>query len=153
MAHQWRACTALAEGQVLNTLNMSGISKTTGMSWEWWHTPLIPALRRQRQADFWVRGQPGLQSELQDSQGYTEKPCLKKQNKTKQNKTTGMCTYRPILPPPYRHAHAHVNTIKNEKESQKRKSGLTRSSLWVLSAILSTDAKEPSINKSQRTQD
>jgi hypothetical protein len=25
--------------------------------------------------------------EFQDSQGYTEKPCLKKQNKTKQNKT------------------------------------------------------------------
>jgi hypothetical protein len=40
--------------------------------------PLIPALERQRQADFWVRGQPGLQSEFQDSQGYTEKPCLKK---------------------------------------------------------------------------
>jgi hypothetical protein len=38
--------------------------------------PLIPALGRQRQAEFWVRGQPGLQSEFQDSQGYTEKPCL-----------------------------------------------------------------------------
>jgi hypothetical protein len=37
------------------------------------------ALRRQRQANFWVQGQPGLQSEFQDSQGYTEKPCLKKQ--------------------------------------------------------------------------
>jgi hypothetical protein len=47
--------------------------------------PLIPALGRQRQVDFWVRGQPGLQSEFQDSQGYTEKPCLEK---TKQNKTT-----------------------------------------------------------------
>jgi hypothetical protein len=45
----------------------------------WWLTPLIPALGRQRQADFWVRGQPGLQSEFQDSQGYTEKPCLEKQ--------------------------------------------------------------------------
>jgi hypothetical protein len=44
--------------------------------------PLIPALGRQRQADFWVWGQPGLKSEFQDSQGYTEKPCLK--NKTKQ---------------------------------------------------------------------
>jgi hypothetical protein len=46
--------------------------------WAWWHTPLIPALGRQRQEDFWVQGQPGLQSELQESQGYTEKPCLKK---------------------------------------------------------------------------
>jgi hypothetical protein len=26
----------------------------------WWCTPLIPALWRQRQADFWVQGQPGL---------------------------------------------------------------------------------------------
>jgi hypothetical protein len=40
--------------------------------------PLILALGRQRQADFCVQGQPGLQSELQDSQGYTEKPCLEK---------------------------------------------------------------------------
>jgi hypothetical protein len=47
------------------------------------HTPLNPALGRQRQADFWVRDQPGLQSEFQDSQDYTDKPCLK--NKTKQN--------------------------------------------------------------------
>ena len=52
----------------------------------WWHTPLIPALGRQRQEDFWVRGQPGLQSEFQDSQGYTEKPCLEKKNKKTKNK-------------------------------------------------------------------
>jgi hypothetical protein len=39
-----------------------------------------PALGRQRQANFWVRGQPGLQSEFQDNQGYTEKPCLRKKN-------------------------------------------------------------------------
>jgi hypothetical protein len=38
------------------------------------------------QANFWVWGQPGLQSEFQDSQGYTEKPCLKKQ-KQKQKQT------------------------------------------------------------------
>jgi hypothetical protein len=62
------------------------------MAGQWWHMPLIPALgrQRQRQADFRVRGQPGLQSEFQESQGYTEEPCLKqktKQNKTKQNKT------------------------------------------------------------------
>jgi hypothetical protein len=29
----------------------------------------------------WVGGQPGLQSEFQDSQGYTEKPCLEEEKK------------------------------------------------------------------------
>jgi hypothetical protein len=45
-----------------------------------------PSTRRQRQADFWVRGQPGLHSEFQDSQGYTEKPCLEKQKNKKTKK-------------------------------------------------------------------
>ena len=31
----------------------------------------------------WVRGQPGLQSEFQDSQGYAEKHCLKKPEEKK----------------------------------------------------------------------
>jgi hypothetical protein len=31
--------------------------------------------------DFRVRGQPVLQSEFQDSQGYTEKPCLEKEKR------------------------------------------------------------------------
>jgi hypothetical protein len=63
-------------------------TKTESPSRAWWRTPLIPALGRQRQADFWVRGQPGLQSEFQDSQGYTEKPCLEKQtNKQKRQKS------------------------------------------------------------------
>jgi hypothetical protein len=44
---------------------------------------LIPVFGRQRQADFWVQGQPGLQSEFQDSLGYTEKPCLQKKKKKK----------------------------------------------------------------------
>ena len=30
-------------------------------------------------ADLWVQGQPGLQSEFKESQGYTVKPYLKKQ--------------------------------------------------------------------------
>jgi hypothetical protein len=37
------------------------------------------------EADFWVQGQPGLQSEFQDSQGYTEKPCLEKPKKKKKD--------------------------------------------------------------------
>jgi hypothetical protein len=49
----------------------------------WWRRPLIPALGRQRQADFSVRGQPGLQSEFQDNQGYTEKPPPPKNKKKK----------------------------------------------------------------------
>jgi hypothetical protein len=39
--------------------------------------PLIPALRRQRQVDLWVQGQPGLYIKFQDSQDYAEKLCLK----------------------------------------------------------------------------
>ena len=34
----------------------------------------------------WVRGQPGLQSEFQESQGDTEKPCLEKQKQKQTNK-------------------------------------------------------------------
>jgi hypothetical protein len=52
----------------------------------WWRTPLIPALGRQRQMNFGVRGQPGLHSEFQDSQGYTEKPCFKKTRKKEEKK-------------------------------------------------------------------
>ena len=46
---------------------------------------LIPALGKQRQADFWVRGQPGLQTEFQDSQSYTEKPSRKTKTIENQN--------------------------------------------------------------------
>jgi hypothetical protein len=51
-----------------------------------WRTPLISALGRQRKTDFWIGGQPGLQSEFQDSQGYTEKLCLEKIKKKKKKK-------------------------------------------------------------------
>jgi hypothetical protein len=47
--------------------------------------PLLPALGRQRQLDFWVQGQSGLQNEFQDIQGYTDKPCLEI-NKTNKQK-------------------------------------------------------------------
>jgi hypothetical protein len=36
--------------------------------------------------NFLVQGQPGLQSVFQDSQGYTEKPCLIKPKKKKKKK-------------------------------------------------------------------
>jgi hypothetical protein len=49
---------------------------------QWWRTPLILALRKQRQTDFLVQGQPGLRSEFQDSQDDTEKPCLEKKKKS-----------------------------------------------------------------------
>jgi hypothetical protein len=58
----------------------SGHTKSKLTSRAWWRTSLTPALGRQRQADFWVWGQSGLQSEFLDSQGYTEKPCLKKKS-------------------------------------------------------------------------
>jgi hypothetical protein len=53
--------------------------------------------------DFWVQGQPGLQSEFLDSQSYTEKPCLEKQKQkklglSKQNhKVTGREFYIQVL--------------------------------------------------------
>jgi len=49
-------------------------------------TFLIPALGKQRQADLWVGGQPGLHCVFQYSQGSTEKPCLKKHQPTQQVK-------------------------------------------------------------------
>jgi hypothetical protein len=54
--------------------------KTASKAGQWWRTPLIPALRRQRQADFWVRGQPGLYREILSRKT--------KKNKTKQKKQT-----------------------------------------------------------------
>ena len=52
--------------------------------------------------DFWVRGQPILQSEFQDSQDYTEKPCLEKpktkkqKQKQKQKKIEGPNVGKPL---------------------------------------------------------
>jgi hypothetical protein len=49
--------------------------------------PLIPALGRERQANFWVQGQPGLQSEFQDSQGYRKKQSWKANKQKNKQKT------------------------------------------------------------------
>jgi hypothetical protein len=53
---------------------------------QWWRMPLIPASGRQRQADFWVRGQPGLQREFQDSQPGLYRETLSRNKQT--NKQT-----------------------------------------------------------------
>jgi hypothetical protein len=55
----------------------------------WWRTPLIPARGRQRRISEFEASLVYIQSAVQDSQRYTEKPCLKKTNKQKQqNKQT-----------------------------------------------------------------
>ena len=91
--HYDAICYSLLQGTWVKTEKLMSVEggavflsqEFTHWAGPWWHTPLIPALGRQRQADFWVWGQPGLQSEFQDSQGYTEKPCLEK-TKTKQKR-------------------------------------------------------------------
>jgi hypothetical protein len=45
-----------------------------------------PSTREAEAGGFLSRGQSGLQSEFQDSQGYTEKPCLEKPKKEKKKK-------------------------------------------------------------------
>ena len=78
-------------------------------SGQWWCMPLTPALWRQRQVDFRVRGQPGLQRELQDSQGYTEKPCLSKQTNKQSNKQTKNKTKQKEN---IKHTHIYVYMLK-----------------------------------------
>ena len=47
---------------------------------------------------FLSSSQPGLQSEFQDSQCYTEKPCLKKTKKQNKTKKTGfLCVALAVL--------------------------------------------------------
>jgi hypothetical protein len=84
----WWLFKAQLQGTIQETIDKLGFvnMKRFCSAGQWWRTPLIPALGRQRQADFWVRGQPGPQSEFQDSQGYTGKPCLNKQTNKQTNK-------------------------------------------------------------------
>jgi hypothetical protein len=57
--------------------------------------PTAFPLEKSGQAQHWGgRGQPVLQSEFQDSQDYTEKPCLKKQTNKHGD---GVCHYKDSL--------------------------------------------------------
>lgn len=47
---------------------------------------MFPVLGRQRQEDLRVRGQPGLQIEFHDNQGYMEKLSLENQKQNKNRK-------------------------------------------------------------------
>jgi len=47
--------------------------------------PLILALGAKAGGSLRIGGQSGLQNEFQDSQGYTGKPCLKKEKKKKKS--------------------------------------------------------------------
>jgi hypothetical protein len=93
--------------------------------WAWWRTPLIPPLGRQRQADFWVRGQPGLWSEFQESQGYTEKPCLKKPKGGGRKKCLFLISFIAIL------IHVHESNIVWEYNTTQI-SDLSHLSQWDL---------------------
>lgn len=73
--------------------------KTHVWTRQWWHVPSIPAFGRQRLVDLRVQSHPGLQSEVRDSQGYTEKPCL--ENQTNKNIHVYIWT---IFPPEIRHS-------------------------------------------------
>jgi hypothetical protein len=56
----------------------------TNKAGQWWHMPLIPALRRHRQKDLCIRGQPSLQSEF-PGQPRLHRETLSYKTKTKIN--------------------------------------------------------------------
>jgi hypothetical protein len=55
--------------------------------WAWWCLSLIPALRRQRQADFWVQGQHGTKWVLGHLRLYRETLSQNKQTNKQTSKT------------------------------------------------------------------
>jgi hypothetical protein len=56
-----------------------------------------PSTREAEAGGFLSSSQPGLQSEFQDSQSYTEKTRLEKQNKTKNKQTKKLGFYLTVL--------------------------------------------------------
>jgi hypothetical protein len=62
--------------------NIKLFIKKTETAGQWWRTPLIPALGRQGQADFWVWGQPGLLKGSKTSRATQRNPVSGKKKKS-----------------------------------------------------------------------
>jgi hypothetical protein len=110
----WRTVRAgRGSGQSLQGQNARyyEVLKDPGIIGWWWSPPLIPAFGRQRQVNLWVQDQPGLQSEFQDSQGYTEKPCYGKKKKKKSPNKNTTTTNQP--------------NKQTNKKGKKKKTGLS----------------------------
>jgi hypothetical protein len=76
--------------------------------------PLIPALGRQRQADFWVQGQPGLQKWV-PGQPRLHRETLSRKNQKKRKKKRQL-THKIAFWSPHtmlRHAHKHTHIQHN----------------------------------------
>lgn len=91
--------------------------------------PLLPALElwRQTQVDFWVQGQLAPQSRFQDSQGFTEKLCLKTKVEGKNQHTRlsadlhtrAMTSARPHLPQECVCIHLNVHSLTQSQIGQR----------------------------------
>jgi hypothetical protein len=81
---------------LVQTILVASISdKRHSSTGRWCRIPLIPALGRQRQADFWVQGQPGLQKWVPGQPGLHRETLSRKNQKL-----TYMCVYT--------HTHTYI---------------------------------------------
>ena len=95
--------------------------------------PLNPALFGDRWISEFEASLPGLQNEFQDSQGYTEKPCLNapppqknKTNKRKHRRAIEEDTTHSSLAYTHRHTPAHTYTkLKNLESLSDFKGGFS----------------------------
>ena len=69
-----------------NSFKIQQQQLTRMLAGQWRCMPLVPALGRQRQVDFWVWDQPGLQSELVPGQPGLHRETLSQKTKDKQTK-------------------------------------------------------------------
>lgn len=77
--HIFSNCVYKASFHDVKFSQLMSVFKSFGVeAGQWWCIPLTPAFRRRRQEDFRVWGQSHLQSEFQDTHGYTVKACLRK---------------------------------------------------------------------------